>query len=109
MDDFGLRPRPPHWALHAGLPEPHADEGFCEYVIRLGFSDQEMLEGLTERTMPLANWRLATRLQRSMPQHFSEYIDRLVEEHVPSERRNELRLGARRIWGDRERRPAGMA
>lgn len=109
MEDYGLTPRPPQWALDAGLPQPLEDESFCEYVARMGLDCQELLVGLSYCTMPLANYRLATRLQRDMPVEFDRYVAELVREHVSSDRQQELITVARRIWGDRFRRPMGVA
>jgi hypothetical protein len=95
MEDYGLTPRPPQWTLDAGLPEPHDDESFLAYVTRLGYSGGELLADLDERTMSLANVRLATKLQRSMPVEFDKHVDRLVDKH-----------GTRQV---RFRRPVPMA
>lgn len=78
MDENGLRPLPPEWALQAGLPNPVDGEGFSEYVSRLGLNPKSLLEDLNERTLCLANGRLATTLQREMPAAFDRYVDELA-------------------------------
>lgn len=92
MEDYGLTPRPPNWALAAGLPAPDEDEAFLAYVTRLGYSGDDLLVDLDERTMSLANIRLGTKLQHSMPVAFDRHIRGLVEK-----------------WGRGFRRPTPMA
>jgi len=84
MRDYGLTPRPSQWALDAGLPGPAEDEGFCEYVTRLGLDCAELLHGLDRRTVSLANVRLSTKLQRDMPLDFTRHIHALVDKHRPT-------------------------
>lgn len=103
--DYGLQPDPPQWALAAGLPEPESGETFSEYVLRLGLSPDSLLDGLTEQTVCLANGRLATALQRSMPQSFDLYVDALCEGVLDSERRAEVERIAQSLWNGRYRRP----
>ena len=74
MDENGLRPSPPAWALDAGLPEPLQGEGFSEYVRRIGMDPDELLVELNERTLCLANGRLATSLQRALPDVFDAHV-----------------------------------
>ena len=90
MDDYGLLPEPPKWALDAGLTLPRTGETFSQYVERLGLSCPELLDELTERTICLANLRLATRLQYEMPGIFRRHVADLVRRHVPPERIVEL-------------------
>ena len=70
----GPSPRPPPWALAAGLPSPNPGETFCQYVERLGLDCAELLEGLNERTAVLANPRLASRIAHDMPEAYSRYL-----------------------------------
>jgi len=86
MEDYGLTPRPPDWALAAGLPAPHEDESFLEYVTRLGYSGKELVAELDERTMTLANVRLANKLQQSMPVAFDRHVRKLGEKWGPQRR-----------------------
>ena len=53
---------------------PTKGEMFPEYVRRLGLDPVPMLDGLTERTYPLANYRLWSVLMREMPKQFSAYV-----------------------------------
>lgn len=68
-----IEARLPDWAIWAGCPEPEEGELFPDYVRRLGLDPEPMLEGLTEQTYPLANYRLWSALMRSMPKQFSAY------------------------------------
>ena len=70
---MNLEPKPPQWALAAGLPEPHTGEDFCAYVERLGIDCDELIVELTERTLPLANSRLAAKLTLECPEAWSRY------------------------------------
>lgn len=101
MDDYGLRPEPPQWALAAGLPEPKKKEGFTEYVTRLGLDAEELLIDLTEQTSPLANGRLAATIRKTMPDAYDRFLGSL---YIPLERRKELENIARNIFGDSFRR-----
>lgn len=111
MDDYGLRPEPPRWALEAGLPEPKKEEGFAEYVTRLGLDAEELLVELTAQTAPLANGRLATTLARAMPGARDRYIEHLVSIHIDPLRRLYLEDVARSAFGvsfRRRRRPSAV-
>lgn len=101
MDDFGMRPEPPQWALDAGLPEPTCKEGFSEYVSRLGLEPDELLTELTEQTSPLANLRLAHTIRMVMPGAWDRFVDSL---NIPLERRLELENIARNVFGESFRR-----
>jgi len=70
---FELRPNPPQWALDAGLPAPRDGETYCAYVERLGLDCDELMVELTERTLPLANSRLAAAIARACPDTFDAY------------------------------------
>jgi len=74
MNDYGIRPEPAQWALDAGLPAPREEEGFIEYVERLGLNAADMLVDLTARTAELANLRLVSTLRRLLPKEFDEYV-----------------------------------
>jgi hypothetical protein len=74
MKTSHLKPTPPRWALEAGLPAPRPRESFRKYVTRLGFDADELLVGLNERTLPLANGRLAAAIQYASPEAFSRYL-----------------------------------
>lgn len=69
-----LPPDPPAWALSAGLPAPRGGENFVVYVERLGLEPDDLLDGLDDRTAPLANIRLASRLLEAMPGAFNRYF-----------------------------------
>jgi hypothetical protein len=71
-----LSPRPPQWALDAGLPPPVEGESFCAYIERLGLDCDYLLEGLTGRTLPCANSRLASLLMRELPDAFWAYAEK---------------------------------
>ena len=105
LDDFGLRPSPPQWALEAGLDAPKEEEGFVEYVTRLGLDASELLIELTPQTAPLANGRLATTLARAMPEARDRYIEALAEIHIPPERRLQIENFACNAFGADFRRP----
>ena len=100
-DDFGVLPEPPQWALDAGLPAPQEGEGFSQYVTRLGFDADDLLDELTERTAPLANGRLASALRKAMPDVWDSYVDTL---DIPYERRAEIEDMARNLFGESFRR-----
>lgn len=71
-----LRASPPEWALQAGLPPPGEDESFEKYVSRLGLDPEELLVGLNETTMVLANIRLASALMKEAPEAYADYRER---------------------------------
>jgi hypothetical protein len=89
-----MKPEPPAWALEAGLPAPTADEDFDAYCIRLGFDPESFHADLTERTMVIANRRLAHRLRLDMPRAWQAHIDAVVAAHLTPERRRELQAWA---------------
>lgn len=109
VDDFGTLPKPPRWALDAGLPAPRDEETFAPYVLRLGFDPKDLLVDLTEQTAPLANYRLATTLQRCMPEVFDSHIGDLAVIHIGPERRMEIENAARSLFGDSYRTPSYSA
>ena len=74
MDDFGLPPEPPQWALAGGLPEPLEDEGFAAYCERLGIDPEPLLVELDARTAVCAHDRLASYLTQKMPGAWREYV-----------------------------------
>ena len=65
----------PEWAKWSGLPEPGPQEGFCEYVRRLGLDPEPLLAGLNEGTYGLLNTRLAAALMRHAPDAHRRYLD----------------------------------
>ena len=101
MKDYGLRPEPARWALKAGLPAPRDDEGFIEYVTRLGLNAAELLVELTEQTMVLANARLNTQLQRRMRNAFDDHVEWLCCMHLDEHRREEIRRSAEYLFPGR--------
>lgn len=104
MEDFGLLPEPPLWALEEGLPKPRKGETFVPYVKRIGLRPAPLLVELTSRTIVLANLRLATALSRTMRPAFDRYVERLVRKHVTPQRQKELERIAWRVFGDSYRR-----
>lgn len=104
MHENGLRPSPPQWALEAGLPEPFHGEGFSEYVKRIGLDPGLLLEELQERTLCLANLRLATTLQRALPDAFDRHVDKLAASVLGPDRKY-VEHNARVLFGDSFRRP----
>lgn len=103
MDDFGLRPEPPLWALEGGLPAPQKGETFIPYVRRLGLKPSPLLAGLNRRTISCANMRLATALQKCMQPTFDHYVDGLARKHLTPERRRWVENLAYNIFGDAHR------
>ena len=101
MNDYGLTPAPAQWALDAGLPAPGDEEGFIQYVERLGMSGTELLVDLTAQTIDLANYRLNTQLQRRMRWAFDEHVEALAAEHLDEARRWEVRHAAEMLWPGR--------
>jgi hypothetical protein len=99
LKDFGLRPEPPRWALDEGLPEPLGDETFIPYVQRLGLQAEPLLVELTQKTIPLANGRLATTLSRTMRPAFDRHVDSLVTKHIEPVRRRQIEMMAYNIFG----------
>lgn len=99
MEDYGLQPQPAQWALSAGLPAPKKDEGFIEYVERLGMDASELLVELHEQTICLANYRLNTQLQRQMRDAFDVHVEELAAMHLDEARRWEVRHNAAVLWG----------
>lgn len=97
---------PPRWAVDAGVPEPYLDETFCDYVKRLGFNADWMLQELTDRTACLANVRLSTALMKTMPYEYDDYVTRICEERGIDRKRIEYM--AFNLFGDRFRRPLGL-
>lgn len=75
-------PKPPQWALDAGLPEPEPREDFCDYVTRLGLDCSELFEGLTPRTMVVAQMRLAQKLADETPDVWRAHVERFVKQHA---------------------------
>ena len=109
MDDFDLRPEPPSWALKAGLPSPHEGETFIPYVQRLGLQPEPLLVELTERTIVLANLRLAHTLKYAMRPAYDRHVDRIAEVHITPQRQEEIRRIAFNIFGESFRRsPVGQ-
>lgn len=104
MEDFGLRPEPPLWALEGGLPAPQEEETFVSYVRRLGLKPEPLLAGLTERTIVIANTRFASRLQETMRPVFDRYVAKLAREHLTPERRKQIEIIASNVFGDTYRR-----
>ena len=100
MNDYQLSPEPAQWALNAGLPKPHPEEGFIEYVERIGLDATELLEGLHERTVCLANYRLNTQLQRQIRPAFDAHVQALSRIHLSDARRAEVRRAAELLWGE---------
>ena len=74
----GFRPLAPFWAVEAGLPEPEPDETFEQYVERLGLRSGPLVEGLTERTMCLANVRLSSELAKHLPDAWDRHLTNWV-------------------------------
>ena len=70
-----VTPRVPEWARWSGIPEPRENEGFSEYTRRLGLDPDPLLAGLNDRTIELANMRLASELMRRSPDCFLRYVD----------------------------------
>ena len=101
-----LLPEPPQWALDAGIPYPLVGEGFTAYVTRLGLDSEALLEELNERTMCLANLRLATALQRSLPHYFDQHVDAMSRGALGVEGQKRVERIADFIWGCNARRPA---
>jgi hypothetical protein len=104
LEDYGLRPEPPLWALEEGLPAPHEGETFVPYVLRLGLQPAPLLVELDRRTIPLANGRLSTALSRAMQPAFDRHIERLAQKHITPQRRRELEVMAYNIFGASYRR-----
>lgn len=69
-----IEARLPEWAIWAGCPPPTQGELFDEYVRRLGLDPAPLLDGLTEQTLVLANYRLWSMLMRGCPEAFSNYL-----------------------------------
>jgi hypothetical protein len=90
LPSFNARPEPPLWAVYAGLPEPHDDEGYVEYLNRIGLDPVELLVDLTDTTACLANIRLESKLMRSMPKAYKEYVDAWVQVRLGPERRKHV-------------------
>lgn len=105
MEDFGLIPAPPPWALNEGLPEPREGETFLPYIRRLGLDPEPLLEGLNARTIVLANSRMATTLQRAMRPVFDRYVDKISALHATPERRRQIQQMAINLFGNDYRRP----
>jgi hypothetical protein len=85
---------PPAWAVAAGLPPAVPGEQFDAYCIRMGIDPEPLLVELTERTMPLANRRLAHHLRGEMPRVWQAHIDAIVAAVLTPERRRELQAWA---------------
>jgi hypothetical protein len=100
LNDYGLRPEPPLWALEEGLPAPHEDETFIPYVSRLGLQPGPLLMELNQQTIPLANGRLSTTLSRDMRPAFDRYVQSLAEKHIDPARRKQIEIMAYQIFGD---------
>ena len=105
MNENDLRPEPPEWALDAGLPKPEKGEGFFEYVTRLGLDPGPLLIDLNDRTMCMANLRLAHALKCAMPHVWDLHVDKVASWHIPPERRDQIEKDAKLLFGDRFRRP----
>lgn len=77
-----LTPKPPQWALDAGLPGPELGEDYCAYVSRLGLDCSELLEGLTTKTAVVAHIRLAQKLADGAPDVWNAHVDAFVRAHA---------------------------
>lgn len=88
------QPKPPQWALEAGLPAPKKDECFVSYVARLGIDADELLVELRAETASLANLRLGSYLISTMRKAFTRHCDALAESVLEPERRKMLRVYA---------------
>ena len=69
-----MRAKVPHWAIWAGVPAPLDEESFEEYVTRIGLNAEDLLHGLSENQLPIANHRLTTHFLRTMPEEYEAYI-----------------------------------
>lgn len=79
-----MRPQPPRWLLEAGLPEPQPGDDLVGYWRRHGVPQHVIdgcYEGLTERTLELANVRVNTQVRLGCPAAFTEYVDGLCARH----------------------------
>lgn len=68
----------PSWAAAAGVPPPTEGEEFETYCRRLGLPEwviAHLLEGLDERTMPVAEARLAAYLALRLPEAFKTAVE----------------------------------
>lgn len=77
-----LMPKPPQWALDAGLPAPEKNENYCEYVTRLGYNCSELLADLTPRTHQIAHERLVSKLIVSLPEVWDRHLRVFVRAHA---------------------------
>lgn len=72
-----MKPRPPRWALEAGLPEPLAAESFRAYWSRLGVAESTLnavLRDLHGSTETVANERMSSYVARVAPDSYREAI-----------------------------------
>lgn len=77
-----IAPQPPQWALDAGAAEPLDGETFSAYCERIMVPPEVaagFFDGLTERTAPLANARLAAYLMEMWPEAFRAGVAALAE------------------------------
>jgi len=75
-----LIPRVPPWAVAAGVPPPVEGEGFEEFCQRIEIPEwvaADLVAGLDERRMEVANARLASYFGVTMPEAFNAAVGRL--------------------------------
>jgi hypothetical protein len=104
LPSFNARPEPPLWAVYAGLPEPRDDEGYVEYLNRIGLDPVELLVDLTDRTACLANIRLESKLMRSMPEAYQRHVNAFVRSRLNPERRRYVVILASNLFPEKENR-----
>lgn len=73
-------PEIPDWAAETGCPAPKAGESFHVYVKRLGLDFDDLTIDLCERTVDMANLRLASELRRRNPESFARYARRRLDD-----------------------------
>jgi hypothetical protein len=76
-----VTPRPPEWALKAGLPPPAADETLHAYCRRLGVDYGRLTDGLDARTIGNVHLRFVNVLADRCPDGWRTHVEEFVGRH----------------------------
>lgn len=82
-----VKPKPPEWALKAGLPPPTETETLHEYCDRLGVDYEALTDELVPRTLENVHIRFVSELARSCPDVWQNHLAVLAERYPPPVRK----------------------
>lgn len=78
---WNLEPRPPGWALDAGLPAPDPGEVLGEYCVRLGLDYRKLTDGLDARAAVNAHIRFVNMIADACPDVWQQHLEWFVAQH----------------------------